>query len=291
MKLQLILGLFLGLFLSFNLHCKESDGHQNSTIEPSQEYDRDFIDLVEMIYGEGFLSQGGTESIDEMFRGINLDKLKILDLGSGLGAPDLYLAQHYNVDITGIDPQNIMIKEANKNLENIKKNLKGTVSFLLMEDPSNLNQFSDCSFDLIISKESILHVPLEIKEAYFNEIYRVLKPQGQIVILDWMHDAPNYSENTKRMMEMDGLVFALQTPNDYQNQLKKVGFKNIQFEDVTLQHAKISEVNIETIMSLEEKLKERFGDEIFNYSLQSWTFQRDAFLSHELIVGLFRALK
>ncbi len=56
--------------------------------------------------------------------------------------------------------------------------LKGSAQFILMDHPAHLNQFSDESFDLVISKETILHIPLEIKKAFFLEIARVLKPGG-----------------------------------------------------------------------------------------------------------------
>lgn len=77
-----------------------------------QGYDEGFIELVEMIYGEGFLSQGGSRSIDEMFDGVNLDEMKALDLGSGLGMYDIHLATNHNMQIIGIDPQAIMARKA-----------------------------------------------------------------------------------------------------------------------------------------------------------------------------------
>lgn len=257
----------------------------------SREYDDDFIALVEMVYGEGLLSQGGINSIDEMFHGINLDGLKLLDLGSGLGMYDIHLAKHNRVEIVGLDPQEVLVQKANLNLEKSKKDLNGTVSFLLMKNSDNLNEFLDNSFDIVFSKESILHVPYEVKESYFKEIYRVLKPNGKIVIMDWMHSGPIYTANTKKMMEMDGIVFQLSTPFKYQDFLKKAGFNGIELIDTTFQHAELSQQNINTIASLEEKIKSRFGEDTYNYSIESWTYQRDAFKTRELLTGIFKAQK
>jgi phosphoethanolamine N-methyltransferase len=262
-----------------------------TAVQTTQGYTEDFIALIEMVYGEGFLAQGGTDTIDEMFCGIDLEGLKILDIGSGLGGPAFYLARHHHVDITGIDPHAGMVQKAKQNLEKVREGLKGKIVFSIMEDPSHLKQFPDNAFDLIFSKEAILHVPLECKEPFLKEIYRVLQSEGTIVIKDWMHSSPHYSYNTKKMMEMDGIALNLQTHSEYQNALEKVGFKKIQFTDSTLQHARISQQNIDTILKLANKLKERFGQQTLDYSLESWALQRDAFQTYELMMGFFRAHK
>ena len=234
MKFRAVLFIFFQMIAYLDLYgalsTKASDQEVVNT-SASKEYEDDFIALVEMVYGEGLLSQGGINSIDEMFHGINLDGLKLLNLGSGLGMYDIYLAKHNRVEIVGLDPQEILVQKANLNLEKSKRDLKGTVSFLLMKNPDNLNEFLDNSFDIVFSKEAILHVPYEVKESYFKEIYRVLKPNGKIVIMDWMHTGPLYTANTKKMMEMDGIVFQLSTPFEYEDFLKKAGFNGIELID------------------------------------------------------------
>ena len=139
----------------------------------SQGYDRDFIALVEMIYGPGFLSQGGRTSVQSMVEDLDLNGSKILDIGSGLGGPSLYLAEQYDCEITGLEPQEWMVKKAQINLNAAKDKLKGSVEFILMQAASNLQQFEDASFDVIISKEALLHLPLAAKEGFFSEIHRV----------------------------------------------------------------------------------------------------------------------
>lgn len=256
-----------------------------------QEYNNELIELLEMVYGEGFLSQGGAQSLDEMFEGMNLNNHKILDLGSGLGMCDIYLAKQFTADITGIDPQRTLIEQSRKKLKSLNHELKGHVSFELMEDPYSLKQFKDQTFDVIFSKESILHVPYEYKDQYFKEIYRVLKPGGIIIIMDWMHCGYGYSENTQKMMEMDGLLFQLLTPHQYQEAIKNAGFKIMDFVDITYESAQISQHNIDTILLIEDEIIDRFGPDTFRYSLESWYYQKEAFLSRELIAGIVKAKK
>lgn len=256
-----------------------------------EEYDNDFISLLEMVYGEGLLSQWGINSIDQMFEGIDLKGLKLLDLGSGLGMYDIYLAKKHDIELVVVDPQESLVKRANITLEKHKNKLIGNVCFLLMKNPYNLNEFSDDLFDIVFSKESILHVPNEVKDAYFKEIYRVLKPSGKVLIMDWMHNSPIYGDNTRKIMEMDGLSFQLLMPLEYEGLLKRSRFEIIQFTDTTFHHEQLSQQNIDAIISLKEIIKIKFGEDVYNYSIESWGYQRDAFQSRELLTGIFKATK
>lgn len=125
----LILTLLCGSALSSDLMpdilSKEDTNLENLIQESvSQGYHEEFIDLVEMIYGKGFLSQGGRGSVERMIAGVPIEKRKILDIGSGLGGPVLYLAEQYPIDITGLEPQKWLFERAVKNLEERKKVLK-----------------------------------------------------------------------------------------------------------------------------------------------------------------------
>lgn len=281
MLLKGLFAIIIQALICFNLSA-------NETIE---KYDEDFVALLEMVYGEGLLSQGGVDSINGMFEGIDLDGLKVLDLGSGLGMYDLYLAENNQVDIIGLEPQESLIKKANLNLEKAIHSLKGSVSFIKMGNLDRLDEFKDHSFDIVYSKEALLHVPHESKQLYFEEIYRVLKPGGKIIIMDWMHREPDYTANTKKMMEMDGINFYLVRPFEYENILKKAGFKQIELRDTTLHHVQLSQQNIDSILTMVEKIQNTFGEDIYHYSLESWTYQRDAFQTGELLTGIFKAIK
>ncbi len=255
----------------------------------SQGYHEDFIDLVELIYGKGFLSQGGEASIERMIAGTSIEEKKVLDIGSGLGGPALYLAEHYLTDITGLEPQRWLFERALDSLNCKKEELKGSIRFVLMDHPASLSQFDDEAFDLVISKESILHVPLEIKKAFFSEIARVLKPGGEIVIMDWMRTRFSYSQKTQKMMEMDGVAYHLLKPEEYRTLLEETGFSTIRMENISSETASYSQDNIEKIQKLGSAIAEKYGKEVYEYSIESWGYQRDAFATEELITGIFRA--
>ncbi|MDH3535045.1 MAG: SAM-dependent methyltransferase, partial [Gammaproteobacteria bacterium] len=56
-----------------------------------QEYDEDLIALLEALWGEGFMSPGGTDEVDRYLEGISLEGLSVLDIGCGLGGVDIHL--------------------------------------------------------------------------------------------------------------------------------------------------------------------------------------------------------
>ncbi len=273
-------------FLVFGFLFAQEDTIRQSA---SQGYHEEFIGLVELIYGEGFLSQGGNASVERMVAGCSLENKKVLDIGSGLGGPDIYLAETYAADITGLEPQEWLYRRSLANQELAKP--KRSLRFVLMDHPASLSQFADGSFDVVISKETILHVPIEVKPAFFSEILRVLKPGGEIVILDWMRTQFPYSEKTQKMMDMDGVAYHLITPDQYLSLLQNAGFSQIQLENVSPEIAGYSQGNIQKIGELEDRITKDYGREVFGYCIDSWEYQRDAFATQELMAGIFRAQK
>ena len=254
-------------------------------------YHEDFIDLVEMIYGKGFISQGGKEFAQRVVGDLDIENRSVLDIGSGLGGPILHLAELYQTKITGLEPQKWLFDRAQKHLEEARPKLRGSVEFVLMEHPAHLKQFPDENFDVVMSKETILHIPLQVKKGFFAEIYRVLKTGGEIVIMDWMHAAPSYSKKTERMMELDGVSYHFMTPVEYITLLKEVGFSEVTMENISSETAGFSQGNIDKIREIAPAIEESYGRDVYDYCVESWGYQRDAFASKELISGIFRAKK
>lgn len=258
-------------------------------------YDNEFIDLVEIVYGDGYLSQGGSEMVEAMFEGIELDEKKVLDLGCGIGGPALDLIKNHSVTVVGVDPEVLMIEKSRAALKNLRastnKTLKGSASFVTMQDPLSLEQFPSNSFDIVTSKEAILHVPNEHKLNYFREIFRVLKTGGELVIVDWLHSSPNYSDDVKAMMEMDGVPFHLTTPQEYQKIVQEAGFSDVTLNDLTNMLTEQTNEDLETIDSNKRQITDRFDKKTFDYARNSWDIQRKAFANKELLVFLIKAVK
>lgn len=101
--------------------------------------------------------------------------LKILDLGCGLGFLSIPLAMEGH-DVTGIESSKSMLEKARKHAAQSK----AEVEFLYM-DVHQLD-FEDNSFDLLISR-NVIWTEFEPERTY-REWKRVIKPKGQILILD-----------------------------------------------------------------------------------------------------------
>ena len=139
------------------------------------------LNLLEVVWGEGFLSPGGTEEIDEIVKNTNLEGKSILDIGCGCGGAAFHLIKKYKAkSVEGIDPERLVIETAHKLAK--KNNLSELATFKQIK-PGPL-KYADGSFDVVFSKEAFLHIP--DKKALLENVHRILKPGGLIIVSDWM---------------------------------------------------------------------------------------------------------
>ena len=106
------------------------------------------------------------------------DEKEILDAGCGMGVVSLYLADIFpNVSFTGLTlAQNELelARDLSKrlklnNVEFFKKNYLNT-------------EFSDSHFDGVFALESLSYA--KRKDLFLDEMYRILKPGGKLIIID-----------------------------------------------------------------------------------------------------------
>jgi SAM-dependent methyltransferase len=128
--------------------------------------------------------QGG-RAATEMFAprlGLQPGK-RLLDIGSGLGGPARYFAQHHGCQVTGIDLTEEFVTVARALTRRI--GIEGTVRF---EQCSAIAMpFAAASFDAA----TLIHVGMNIadKGQLFREVKRVLVPGGVFGIYDEMREA------------------------------------------------------------------------------------------------------
>jgi MPBQ/MSBQ methyltransferase len=132
--------------------------------------------------------QAKYDFIDEMMKLGEIDKvpsttddeIKVLDVGCGVGGTSRYLAKKLGsqASVTGITLSPNQVKRAtelavDQNVDNAKFTVMNALEM----------EYEDNSFDIVWACESGEHMP--DKEAYINEMMRVLKPGGKFVMATW----------------------------------------------------------------------------------------------------------
>ena len=152
----------------------------------------------------------------------------VIDLGSGAGF-DCFLASRETGDtgkVIGVDITPEMVAQAKKNAEKGKyKNVEfkiGEIENLPIETNSIDLIISNCVINLSNQKEQI-----------FKESFRVLKPNGRIMISDiiLLNDLPKYVKNS-----FEGHIACLAgavRKEDYINAISKAGFTEINIDKQT----------------------------------------------------------
>lgn len=248
-----------------------------------KEYTADVVDIIEFLYGKNYLSQGGPESVDRMLKGLDLTDKVIADIGCGTGGPLIHIAQHYPIQrAIGIDVDPDLLNTAEQNSADL-------ACEWLQSKPEHALPLENASIDLIIGKESWLHI--QNKDFFFQELFRVLKPGGSFVNIDWMHHDSNYSDLMKTFVNVDGLSFNLCTIEEYLETIQKTGFTSIQHEENSHYALEYSRKDVDQLCNAHvvEQFIERFGEQALSDWRIGWLMQCEVFARGEMRTFWVRA--
>lgn len=142
----------------------------------------------------------------------------IIDIGCGGGMNIEQMLKLFPTSfITGVDYSITAVKKASKRN---KKAIKDKKLIVEQGDVSNL-KYQDNSFDLVTAIETVYFWPGPEKS--FNEIYRILKPNGTFMITQ---EADGLNPNDEKLLDIikDMNIF---TKEEFYTMLSQVGLKNI----------------------------------------------------------------
>ncbi len=191
------------------------------------QYTENFITALQWMWGDGYLAPGGPEEVAELLSDVKIKGSNVLDIGCGLGAISILLAENYGAkSVLGIDVEPHLIEHSRRRAE--KSGLAETVQFELV-DPGPL-KFDSRSFNIVFSKDSIVHIPE--KQAFYKDVLRVLKPGGVFVGSDWLRGGEKeYSPTAVEWLGFIHLDFQMQNLDQTKFAMEQAGFNHVRLID------------------------------------------------------------
>jgi phosphoethanolamine N-methyltransferase len=244
------------------------------------QYSKAFTDALQFMWGDGFLSPGGSTEVAEMLQGHDMRGKRVLDIGSGLGGVDtLLVTEHGAGEVIGVDVEEQLIDAARERIS--RQGLVDRIRFQLVE-PGPL-PFPDRSFDAIFSKDAFVHIA--DKPALYREVIRVLKPRGSMIAADWLWaDGAESSAVVQAWLSKGPLRFVFTTPAEALRTMQAAGFVDISVID---RRHLLQQSNREEIRILEGEDQERLaalvGNEMAASRLASARGRQNALDSGDLI--------
>lgn len=234
------------------------------------QYADEFINRLEILWGEGFLSPGGADEVKLVLKDIDLNNKSILDIGCGTGGVEVVLAGEFDIDrVTGIDVEPQLVERTQKLVD--KKGLSAKVKVELV-DPGPLG-FANNEFDIVFSKDSMIHIP--DKNAIFSEILRVLKPGGVFAASDWLvGENADSSPEWARVRNLSHLDFKVFTAAETELAMRQAGFEQVSTLDRNAWYASNSATEYRQLEGpLRERILEVADEEVYEH----WMKVRRAF--------------
>ena len=231
-------------------------------------YNNQVISFLEELWGDGFLSPGGSDEVKKVLEGIKIKNQRVLDIGSGSGACSVLLAKNYLAkQVVGIDVEPPVCDAARDHV--LAAGLSEKISIELVS-PGQL-PFEDGSFEVVFSKDSIIHIP--DKSALASDVFRVLKPGGHFAASDWLishggKPSPEMSEYIKA----EGLDFAMASPSRYANAMKRAGFIDIELVNRNSWYATEADKELQWLKGPKRsELQERHGKDFIDHQVEIWS--------------------
>jgi SAM-dependent methyltransferase len=191
------------------------------------EYDEGMQALLQLVWGDGFLSPGGADEVRRVLEGVDLRGCRVLDIGCGLGAIDVLLVkEHGAAEVVGIDLEPDLVRRARERF--VAAGVAETIRAQVVA-PGPL-PFPDGSFDVVFSKDSLVQIP--DKGTIFAQIKRVLRPGGLLVMSDWLRGGEGeYSPELLEFFRLEGITYNMASIEQSRAALTAAGFVDIQICD------------------------------------------------------------
>ena len=250
------------------------------------EYDDALVDMLELIWGKGFISPGGPRAICDIVEGIDLAGKLVLDIGCGIGGVDVKLVRDHGCDIIALEIEAPLLERARARAA--AAGVAERIDFRLVE-PGPL-VLDDACVDIVFSKDAWIHIP--DKPDLLGEVFRVLRPGGWVLAGDWCRRPEPYSADMAYFFELEGLTYNMVTLETYGSMLRDCGFVDAELVDLTEWYRIQAGEEYERMKGpLNARMHELLGDEMTAHFIENWRLLGIVLDSGELRPGRLRARK
>jgi cyclopropane fatty-acyl-phospholipid synthase-like methyltransferase len=182
------------------------------------------------------------------------DGEKVLDAGCGVAGPATWLAQKFNLKISGITISEVQVQQAKAEIE--KKKLNDKIEVKQGDYHELTSHFPENTFDKVLFLESLGHAGIPSK--VISEAFKVLKPGGCIYIKDFYYKEPNdeyWKDRIQKTIANINRLYSYNTLNlnNTLTALRSLGFE-VEF---------IRKFSFADDISIRQEFETKFGIDIF----------------------------
>jgi ubiquinone/menaquinone biosynthesis C-methylase UbiE len=255
---------------------------------PEGVYSDEETGRLELIWGDGFLSPGGSAEVARILGGHSISGLSVLDIGSGAGGVDIALVRdHAAAHVLGADVQQDLVDLATERAHAV--GLADRINYQTIE-PGSL-PFEDASFDVVFSKDAIIHV--RDKEALYREAFRVLVPGGRLLVSDWLRGhGEALTPQVDAFVVAAGHGFTMVSREDIVATVDRIGFDAVESDDRRAWYLGEATVELERLRGdMGREFVERWGEEAALAEIGFWEVLVESLTSGALSPAHIRARK
>jgi tocopherol O-methyltransferase len=155
---------------------------------------------------------------------------RVLDAGCGVGGSAIWLAANRGAEVIGITPVASQVARARRYARR-----RGVEKLVTFEQQDYLDTpYHDASFDVVWAQESVAHT--EHKDAFLAEAFRLLRPGGRLVVVDFFRRGRPYAQPDERQLLKALADWAspdLSTTGELDGWARQTGFADIIWRDIT----------------------------------------------------------